>query len=123
MTTTAFHPGGYPGRLYGSFIGKEASIVVPVAPAVEVYGTSGYWPSPKRRTKKELDDERRERLGLSVETIEAVAEVPKARRKLVLADIIGKQRAAQITSVDLSEAIAATKRRKRRQEDELLLMM
>lgn len=93
------------------------------AAAQEVYGSTGYWPSPKRKTKREIDDERRKRLGLPVEVLEAVAAAPVERRKVVLADLIGKPKAARITRVDLSEAITLHKRRKRQRDDEMLMLM
>jgi hypothetical protein len=80
-------------------------------------------PKLKRRTKKELDEERRKLGILPPEVVEEVAAVPVARRRITLQDLIGKKAAAQITNVDLSDAIAASKRRKRQKDDELLLLM
>jgi hypothetical protein len=55
--------------------------------------------------------------------VEEVAAAPVARRRITLQDLIGKKAAAQITNVDLSEAVAASKKRKRQRDDELLLLM
>lgn len=92
------------------------------AGTVQTFFGGGY-PMPRRRTKKELDDERR-RLGiLPPEVVEEVAAAPVARRRITLQDLIGKKAAAEITNVDLSQAIAASKKRKRQKDDELLLLM
>lgn len=88
-----------------------------------IAGGGGWFPMPRRRTKKEIDDERRALGILPPEVVAEVAAAPVARRRITLQDLIGKKAAAQITSVDLSEAIAASKKRKRRQDDELLLLM
>ncbi len=91
--------------------------------ATQIIGGGGWLPMPRRRTKKELDDERRKLGILPPEVVEEVAAVPVARRRITLQDLIGKRAAAEITNVDLSAAIAASKRRKRQRDDELLLLM
>jgi len=91
--------------------------------AQQAIGGGGWLPKLKRRTKKEIDDERR-RLGiLPPEVVKEVAAAPVARRRITLQDLIGKTAAAQITNVDLSAAIAASKKRKQRRDDEFLLLM
>lgn len=104
-------------------LGYGISAYVPPAPQQAIYGSEGYWPSPRRKTKKEIDDERRERLGLTPAVVEAIAEVKPQRRRITLQDLIGKTRAAKITSVDMTAAIAASRRRKRQKDDEMLLLM
>jgi hypothetical protein len=92
-------------------------------PDPQIIGGGGWLPKLKRRTKKELDEERRKLGILPPEVVEEVAAAPVARRRITLQDLIGKKAAAQITNVDLSDAIAASKRRKRQKDDELLLLM
>ena len=114
-----------------SFVPSEGSATAAVlvgsggaAPITVVsLGGGGWLPKLKRRTKKELDEERRKLGILPPEVVEEVAAAPVARRRITLQDLIGKRAAAQITNVDLSDAIAASKRRKRQKDDELLLLM
>lgn len=79
----------------------------------QLLGIGGWGPIRRRKPK---DDDKPQELP---EVVEPVA--PKPRKTLKLADIIGKR--AQISSVDISGAVAASKKRKRQQEDELLLLM
>lgn len=82
----------------------------------------GIYPTPRRRTKKEIEEQRRELGILPPEEVQTgIVEVP--RKKITLAQLIGKTAAAQVNSVDLSIAVEANKRIKRRRDDEFLLMM
>lgn len=95
----------------------------PPTPPADTGASGGWWPSVRRRTRSEIDEERRLLGILPPKVLEAVAEAPKARRRVKLAQLIGKPAAARISAVDLSDAIALSRRRKRQREDEMLLLM
>ncbi len=93
------------------------------AQAQQAFGGGGIYPTPRRKTKQEIDEDRK-RLGIlpdepDVQT--GIVEVP--RKKITLSQLIGKTAAAQVNSVDLSIAVEANRRIKRRRDDEFLLMM
>ena len=83
----------------------------------------GIYPTPRRKTRQEIDADRK-RLGIlpdepAIQT--GIVEVPK-RPTITLAQLIGKP-AADTHRADMERASAAHKLRKRRQDDDLLMMM
>lgn len=99
-----------------TLVGSDAAQVVS-------YSGGFWWPHQRKRTRREIDEERRKLGILPPEVLEAVAAVKPERRRIKLVELVGKPKAARITNVDLSEAIAISKKRKRQREDELLLLM
>ena len=92
-----------------------------IAPAVASGG--GIYPTPRRKTRQEIDADRK-RLGILPDEPEVqtgIVEVPK-RPTITLAQLIGKP-AADTHRADMERASAAHKLRKRRQDDDLLMMM
>lgn len=120
-----------PGSILTLGLGGSPSLMVTlgyglgayVPPPADTGASGGWWPSVRRRSRAEIDEERRLLGILPPKVLEAVAEAPKARRRVKLAQLIGKPAAARISAVDLSDAIALSKRRKRQREDEMLLLM
>ena len=85
----------------------------------------GIYPAPRRKTKQEIDADRK-RLGILPDEPEpaiqtGIVEVPK-RPRITLAQLIGKP-AADTHRADMERASAAHKLRKRRQDDDFLMMM
>jgi hypothetical protein len=79
---------------------------------------------PRKRSKKEIDDERRKLGILPPEVVEAAAAIPKPQReKITMAQLVGKTKAKEVSRFDLEAAITAHKKKRQRQEDELLLLM
>jgi hypothetical protein len=108
-----FDPAIFDPAIYD--IGGDA----PPPPPVAVVG-GGHW-FPRRR--KALRDEPLELPSDVAEEVPVVA-APKSRRKIVLADLIPKQDVAQISALDIEEAVQAFNRRARqRREDEELLLL
>lgn len=109
------------------------AIIVGIArgpqPDAVVSGGGGwaYAPMPRRKTKKELRDER---IALGILPPDVIAELPapvvkKARKvgTIKVEDLFGKAEVTAMSTIDLEIAVQRIKRRKRqRQEEELLLM-
>ena len=85
----------------------------------------GIYPTPRRKTKQEIDADRK-RLGILPDEPEVqtgIVETPAPKRPTItLAQLIGKP-AADTHRADMERASAAHKLRKRRQDDDLLMMM
>ena len=103
--------------------GQDAAIRWSGEPsAVVSAGGGGIWPEPRRRTKKEIEEQRIELGILPPEEVQTgIVEVPK-RPRISLEQLIGKP-AADTHRADMERASAAHKLRKRRQDDDLLMMM
>jgi len=92
--------------------------------APQIGGGGGWLPMPRKRSKKEIDDERRKLGILPPEVVEAAAAIPKPQReKITMAQLVGKTKAKEVSRFDLEAAITAHKKKRQRQEDELLLLM
>lgn len=98
-----------------------------VAVADDAGGGWAYVPIPRRRTRKELLEER---VALGILPAAVIAELPapvvKQARKvgtIRAADLFGKAEAAAMSTLDLEIAIQRIKRTRRRRQDEELLLM
>ena len=100
-----------------------------VAPPAQAESFSGGWfPHQRIKTKEEIRKERIELGILPPDVVEEVLPVieaaPKARRKIVLSDLVGKKASAEVSAVDIEVAVQAFRRRARqRREDEELLLL
>jgi hypothetical protein len=107
-----------------SLSGQDATIAFSGASVPAVATGGGVYPIPRRKTKQEIDADRK-RLGILPDEPEpeiqtGIVEVP--RPKITLERLIGKP-AADTHRADMERASAAHKLRKRRQDDDLLMMM
>lgn len=106
-----------------SLAGQNATFAFSGAATPVVATGGGIYPTPRRKTKQEIDADRK-RLGILPDKPEVqtgIVETPK-RPKITLEQLIGKP-AADTHRADMERASAAHKLRKRRQDDDLLMMM
>lgn len=115
---------GWAGTISGTVSATNANDTALSSGSAGSQASGGFWwPHQRKRTRREIDEERRKLGILPPEVLEAVAAVKPEKRRIKLVELVGKPKAARITNVDLSEAIAISKKRKRQREDELLLLM
>lgn len=116
---------GWAGAVSGTVAVTNANDTASaIGAAASDQASGGWFPMPRRRTKKEIDDERRELGILPPEVVAAAAAIPKPQRqKITMAQLVGKTTAKEVSRFDLEAAITAHKRKRQRMEDELLLLM